>query len=137
MEHGKTDFKTIDDYIAACTGAARDMLVKMRLLVHEAVPEINEKISWQMPTFYKTGIVIHFAAHQKHIGVYPGPDAVAIFREQIEDAGFKWTKGGFQIPLGHPVPNELLRSIVLFRLAEEERRALEKMKQVKQKGDVG
>lgn len=136
MEHVKTDYKTIDEYIAAYSGEANDMMVKMRLLVHEAVPEINEKISWQMPTFYKTGIVIQFAAHQKHIGVYPGSEAVKIFKEQIEENGLKWTKGGFQIPFGKPIPNDLLRSIVLFRLAEEERRALEKIKKAKRKGDI-
>lgn len=85
-----------------------------------------------MPTFYKDGIVIQFAAHQKHIGVYPGPDAIEIFKEQLEENKFKWTKGGFQIPFGRPVPIDLLRGVVLFRLAEVERRMLEKAKKGKE-----
>lgn len=134
MEHIKTDYKSIDEYIEAFSGDAKDMLVALRLLVHESVPEINEKISWQMPTFYKSGIVIQFAAHQKHIGVYPGPDAIEVFKEEIEENGLKWTKGGFQIPFGKPIPIELLRGVVLFRDAEEQRRTLEKAKKEKKEG---
>ncbi len=131
MDQSKIDFRNIDEYVASFPANVADILQKMRTLVHETVPEINEKISWQMPTFYKSGIVIQFAAFQKHIGVFPGSEAIEVFKERLTN--YKSSKGGFQIPFDKPLPYELLRSIVLYRLAEEEKLALAKAKKLKEK----
>ena len=72
-----TDAQTIDDYIAACPEAIQPKLEELRKIILDAAPELSQKISWQMPTFHLKGNVIHFAAHKNHIGVYPGPDAIA------------------------------------------------------------
>ena len=50
-----------------------------------------------MPTFWKGRNLIHFAAASKHIGLYPGPDAIVAFAERLK--GYKTSKGTVQIPL--------------------------------------
>lgn len=126
MDNEKTQLQTIDEYIAACPPEVGALLQKLRETVHDAVPEVTEKISWQMPTFCKNGIVIQFAAFQKHIGVYPGPDAIVAFKEQISQ--FKSTKGGFQLPVNKDLPLELFRKVVLYRLDANNIKAAEKSK---------
>jgi uncharacterized protein YdhG (YjbR/CyaY superfamily) len=69
-----------------------------------------------MPTFYLKGNLVHFAAHQKHIGFYPAPSGIEAF--QAELAVYKGAKGSVQFPINQPLPLDLVRRIVEYRLAE-------------------
>ena len=62
--------KTIDEYIGTCSEEIQPKLRKLRQIILDVSPELTEKISWNMPTFYFKGNVIHFAAHKRHIGLY-------------------------------------------------------------------
>ncbi|WP_297981601.1 DUF1801 domain-containing protein, partial [uncultured Oscillibacter sp.] len=66
-------------------------------------------ISWSMPTYWKGCNLIQFAAFKKHIGLYPGPEAVEVFTEQL--AKYKTSKGTIQLPYSKPLPLELITEI--------------------------
>lgn len=51
MENGKLKFKTVDDYIKQFPVEVQDALQKLRVMIHEAAPEAEETISYQMPAF--------------------------------------------------------------------------------------
>ena len=53
--------------------------------------------------------IIHFAPAKNHIGIYPGPDAVAAFAERLKD--YKTSKGAIQLPNERPLPLELVTEI--------------------------
>ncbi|MBN2862526.1 MAG: DUF1801 domain-containing protein, partial [Bacteroidales bacterium] len=84
------------------------------------------KISYQMPTFYLKGNLVHFAAYRKHIGFYPTPSGIEAFSEELK--GYKWAKGSVQFPLDKPIPYEIVRRIVEFRVAENIKEAERKNK---------
>jgi uncharacterized protein YdhG (YjbR/CyaY superfamily) len=111
-----SDYKTIDEYIASFPPEIQEILCKIREIVRELVPEATEKISYQMPTFYLNGNLVHFAAFQKHIGFYPTPSGIDAF--QVELSKYKGAKGSVQFPLNQPIPYDLIRRIVLYRLEE-------------------
>jgi uncharacterized protein YdhG (YjbR/CyaY superfamily) len=111
-----TEYKSIDDYIAAFDPEVQDILIKIRNLIKELAPEATEKISYQMPTFYLNGNLVHFAAYQKHIGFYPTPSGIEAFQEELSK--YKGAKGSVQFPLNQPIPYDLIRRIVLYRLEE-------------------
>ena len=67
-------------------------------ILHSALPEAEERISWSMPTYWKKHNIIHFAASKKHIGLYPGPAAVEQFSKELQ--GYKTDKGTIRIPYG-------------------------------------
>ena len=69
-----------------------------------------------MPTFYLHGNLVHFAAYNSHIGFYPAPSGLEAFRAQI--GVYKNSKGAVQFPINKPIPYELIRDIVRFRVAE-------------------
>lgn len=121
MEPEKGSFQSIDAYIAAFPEAVQQKLAEMRAIIRSAAPEAAEKISYQMPTFYLKGNLVHFAAHQKHIGFYPAPSGIEAF--QAELAGYKSSKGAVQFPLNQPLPVDLISRIVRFRVAENLRKA--------------
>ncbi|MCU0486294.1 MAG: DUF1801 domain-containing protein [Anaerolineales bacterium] len=116
MENTKNSYNTIDEYIATFPAEVQKLLQEMRATIRAAAPEAQEKISYQMPTFYLKGNLVHFAAHQKHIGFYPAPSGIEAF--QAELAVYKGAKGSVQFPINQPLPLDLVRRIVEYRLAE-------------------
>lgn len=99
----------VEEYIAEQQEEARPYLEKVRATLKEALPEAEERISWSMPTYWKQHNIIHFAAHKKHIGLYPGPAAVEHFAEQLKP--YKASKGSIQIPYKEPLPLDLIVEI--------------------------
>ena len=103
--------ETIDEYILAQDEGIRSQLQSVRKTLKDSLPEATEKISWSMPTYWKEHNIIHFAAHKKHIGLYPGPEAVAEFSEKLDQAGCKYSKGSIQIPYSDNLPLDLVAEI--------------------------
>ena len=96
----------IDEYIAVQDPDIRDRLVTIRNAIHSAIPDAAEKISYQMPTFWKGRNIIHFAAARNHIGIYPGGEATAVFAKKL--TGYKTRKGTIQIRHDQELPLELI-----------------------------
>ena len=67
---------TVDEYILAQDEGIREQLRSVRTVLRGKLPDATEKIAWSMPTYWKDHNIIHFAAQKKHIGLYPGPEAV-------------------------------------------------------------
>ncbi len=101
--------QTIDDYIAARDASVRPRLERLRAVIHEAIPDAEESISWSMPTFRKGRNLIHFAAFRQHIGLYPGDEAVTAFAEEL--AGYDVSKGTVRLPHSRELPEDLIAGI--------------------------
>ncbi len=108
--------QTIDEYIAGFPKNVQEILQKIRLTIHEAAPEATEKISYQMPTFYLKGNLVHFAAFKEHIGFYPVPTGIEKFKKELSI--YKQGKGSVQFPLDQPMPYDLISKIVKYRVKE-------------------
>ena len=124
MDNKKIAINTIDEYIATFPIDIQKKLKEMREVIRETAPEATEKISYQMPTFFLQGNLVHFAAFKNHIGFYPVPTGIEKFKKEL--SAYKTTKGAVQFPLDKPLPLDLIRKIVKFRVAENIRKAEEK-----------
>ena len=98
----------------------------MRATIKAAAPDADEKISYQMPTFAQRGNLVHFAAYKNHIGFYPTGSGIEAFHDELK--GYKFSKGAVQFPLNQPIPFDLIRRIVEFRVSENLKRAEGKKK---------
>ncbi|NLG82823.1 MAG: hypothetical protein GX490_09980 [Bacilli bacterium] len=103
---------TIDEYIASQPEELRPTLNKVRTCIKEALPFAQERISYQMPTYWYKVNLIHFAAQKKHLGLYPRPEAVEHFKDKLQ--GYKTSKGAIQIPYDEPLPLELISEIAMW-----------------------
>lgn len=112
MEENKIG--TIEEYINSFDEEIRPRLNELRQLILDIAPELKEKISWGMPTFYMKKNIIHFAAHKKHIGLYPGPDAIVAFADRLAD--YQTSKGAIRIPNDKEFDKELIKDMILFNL---------------------
>ncbi len=116
MDENKAKFTNIDEYIAQFPTDVQAILRQIRAVIHETAPDATEKISYQMPTFYLNGNLVHFAAYQRHIGFYPAPTGIEAFKEDLSP--YKQSKGAVQFALDKPIPYDLIRRIVHYRVAE-------------------
>jgi uncharacterized protein YdhG (YjbR/CyaY superfamily) len=113
---GKNNIPSIDEYIKYSPLPAQKKLAEMRRIVKEVAPEAQEKISYRMPAFFLGGILIYFAAFAKHIGFYPGANGVAAFEKELSK--YKHAKGSIQFPINEPLPVELIKKIVKYKIKE-------------------
>ena len=74
---------TIDEYISIQDETVQLRLYQVRKTICTAIPDAEERISWQMPTFWRGRNIIHFAAFKKHIGIYPEVTEVIINLEYL------------------------------------------------------
>ena len=126
----KPGFASIDEYIATFPAETQIILNEIRAVIKANVPaQTEEKISYQMPTFYLYGNLVHFAAWKNHIGFYPTPSGTKEFREEI--AKYEGAKGSIKFPIDEPMPMDLIKKIVEFRVAENLKKAEMKMKKKK------
>jgi uncharacterized protein YdhG (YjbR/CyaY superfamily) len=126
MMEDKLKPKNIDEYIAAFPEDVQVMLAELRATIQAAAPAAEEKISYQMPTFALNGNLVHFAAFKNHIGLYPAPTGMEAFQEEL--SVYKTGKGSVQFPIDQPLPLDLIRKIVQYRVAENAQRAAAKSK---------
>ncbi len=124
MEGNNASYTTIDEYISLFPPETQAVLQTVRKTIREAAPNAQEKISWQMPTFFYLGNLVHFAAFKNHVGLYPGASGVETFQNELKE--YKTSKGAIQFPYTKPIPLLLIQKIVQFRLAENEAWAKEK-----------
>ncbi len=124
-----TQYTTVDEYLAMFPKEISDKLQIIRMIIKETAPEAIETISYQMPAFKHKGMLVYFAAFEKHIGFYPGSSGVLHFEHELK--AYKTSKGTLQIPHSSEIPIEVIRKIVAFRLRENELNA--EMKKTKKK----
>ncbi|MHB1357301.1 MAG: iron chaperone [Anaerolineae bacterium] len=121
MENIKAGFGTIDEYVATFPLEVQLLLQQIRATIKAAAPEATEKISYQMPTFFLHGNLIHFAAFKHHIGIYPAPSGIEAFADEL--SVYVGAKGSVRLPLDKPLPLELITRMVEFRVAENLQKA--------------
>lgn len=110
----------VDAYIAGFPPAVRNALRAVRQAVREAAPDAAERLAYGMPTYSQGRNLVHFGGFASHVGFYPAPSGVARFAPAL--ARYHQGKGSVRFPLAEPMPLELIRDIVRYRVEEEEHR---------------
>lgn len=115
MEKNGPSFSTIDEYIALHPKEVQILLQEIRETIKNSAPDAVEKISYQMPTFYLKGNLVHFAAFKNHIGFYPAPQGIEEFKTEL--SAYEGSKGTVRFSYDQPIPHQLISKIVKFRVA--------------------
>lgn len=114
----KSDFKSVDEYIASQPEAVQGVLGRVRTTICKAVPEAEEVISYKMPTYTLYGNrLLYFAVWKKHYSIYAATEQVmAAFHDEL--ASYEADKGTIRFPLFEPVPVKLIGRIAKLRAKE-------------------
>jgi uncharacterized protein YdhG (YjbR/CyaY superfamily) len=109
--------KDVDDYLASLRPEFQSKMEDIRAMVKEIAPDAVEKIAYGMPAFHLNNRpLLYYSAFKNHIGFYPIPTGIEAFKEEL--SAFKQGKGSVQFPINKPLPMDLIRRIVEFRIKE-------------------
>ena len=108
--------RSIDDYIAGFPKNVQDILTRFRIVIKESAPKAQETLNYGIPTFKLNGNLVHFGAFKNHIGFYPTPSAIDAFEKDLSP--YEISKGTVKFALDRPIPFELIKKIVQFRVNE-------------------
>lgn len=110
----------ITAYIRSFPEPTQQLLHKIRTIILDTAPDAEESISYAMPAYKAYGKpLVYFAAYKHHIGFYATPTGHEAFEQEL--SGYKQGRGSVQFPLDQPVPYDLIKQIVRFKLKENER----------------
>lgn len=114
----KTDYKSVDEYIAAQPEAVRGLLADVRATLRKALPKAEEVISYQIPAYKIDGVaVIFFSGWKQHWSLYPASKGVVTgLKKELTDHEVE--QGTIRFPLSEPAPKKLVAAIAKVRAAE-------------------
>ncbi|TXD79506.1 hypothetical protein ESW18_04440 [Algoriphagus ratkowskyi] len=112
---------SVEEYLSWCSPEVREKLEQMRTTILKAIPKAKEVISYHMPAYKTTEVLVYFSAAKKHIGFYPTSSGVTEFKKELKK--YVTSTGAIQFPLDKPLPIQLITDISKFRAAEAEAKA--------------
>jgi uncharacterized protein YdhG (YjbR/CyaY superfamily) len=118
--------KDIDGYISQFPADVQAILQKVRITISSVAPEAKETISYLMPAFKLHGILVYFAAWEKHIGLYPPISGDKALEKAV--GRYAGPKGNLQFPLNQPIPYDLIERIVKLRVLQDSAKAAARQK---------
>ncbi|MFF0141806.1 iron chaperone [Streptomyces sp. NPDC005227] len=112
--------QTMDEYVERYVGQARETLDQLHALAGEAVPDANVAIKWGHPAWVHPSGTILFviSGHAKHANFTLTPSSRKAFDAELD--GFDTGKGAVTLPYGTPVPRDLLRRMIAYRIREHQ-----------------
>ena len=111
----KSNFTSVDEYIAACPEETHERLQEIRAAIKKLAPDAKEKISYQIAAFELNGKnIIHFAGWKKHISLYPIPVGDEAFESEV--SRYADGKGTMKLPLDEPMPMKLVNKVIKLHL---------------------
>jgi len=120
------NIKDVDRYITAQPIEIQERLLKLRQTIKAAAPDAQEVISYSMPAYKLNGMLLYFAAHKNHIGLYPMAAGIEAFKDELTK--YETSKGTVQFPHDKTIPFALIKKIVKFRLQQNIEKAAAKKK---------
>lgn len=106
----------IDEYISSFSPEIQKLLEQVRAAIKDAAPAAEELMSYGVPAFKLNGLLVWFGAYTNHVGFYPRPSAIEVFKKEL--TSYKSAKGSIQFPFNKPLPVRLIKEIVKFRVKE-------------------
>lgn len=110
------DNNFVDEYISTFDVKTRKKLEQLLKIIKEEAPQAKICKKYNMPAFTLNGNLVYFAAYKNHIGFYSISNTPDVFKSEFKD--YKVGKGSVQFPLNKPLPEELIRKIVRYRVDE-------------------
>jgi uncharacterized protein YdhG (YjbR/CyaY superfamily) len=109
--------KTVNQYIAQFHPETQRLLLQVREVIIQTAPDAEESISYGMPAYKLNGKpLVYFAGYKNHIGFYATPTGHEAFKDELSK--YKQGKGSVQFPITEPMPLDLIKRIVAFRVSE-------------------
>lgn len=112
--------KRVKDYFSKFPTEIQIKLKKLRQTIIDSAPDAEETMSYGVPAFKHNGNLVCYAAFKKHIGFYPEPSGIEKFKKEL--SSYETAKGTVIFPLEEPIPYDLIKKIIKFRVKENQKK---------------
>ena len=125
----------VELYISNFPKEVQPVLNQVRSTIKQLLPDADEVIKYGIPTYVVNNTnLVHFGGFKKHVGFYPVPSSLEVFKKEL--SAYKGAKGSVQFPFDQPMPLDLIKKIVKFRMnAVEEKQAKKKQRKICENGN--
>lgn len=106
---------SIDEYLERVDEPGKSIAQNFRRFLNEQLPDAQELISYGMPAFKTTEVLVYFAVNKKHLGFYPTGKGIEAFAPKLIQMGLTFSKGAIQFPYEEEIPFDLVKEIAIFR----------------------
>lgn len=120
----KTDFRTVEDYLATRSDAERGVLLKMQAAILSAVPEAEPVISYQLPAYRADGWIFYISAFTNHYTLSCPPPFFEGFKEEL--AAYAVSKSAVRFPKDRAVPYDLISTMAKVKARDNREQAARK-----------
>lgn len=117
---------SLEEYFSWFPPEIQAKLHQIRQVLKKTIPEAKEVISYHMPAFKTSEVLVYYAAMKNHLGFYPTSSGIREFKNDLKD--YVTGKGVIQIPYDQEIPEKLITQIALFRKAEAQEKLERKLK---------
>ena len=115
----KTKIKSVTEYLNDLPDNVYTALENIRQIIKYLVPDAEETISYQVPSYKYKGMLVGFGAAKNHCSFFVMSSTLLNdFKDDIK--GFETSTGTIRFTPEKPIPNDLITKIVMARLAENE-----------------
>jgi uncharacterized protein YdhG (YjbR/CyaY superfamily) len=113
-----TGVSAVDEYFAGLDPPTRAVFEHIRALVRGVAPEAEDSWSYGMAALrYKRRPLLGYRTTKDHLSIFPfSPQAVDAVRDRF--AGHELSKGTIRFTVANPLPDQVVRDIVRFRIEE-------------------
>ena len=109
----------VDGYIAGFPDVVRDRLEQVRAIVHETVPDAEERVSYGVAGYRIRGKMrVFFAGWPDFVAIYPVGDVPDDIADEV--AARRSGKATVRFPHEDPLPLDLIRRLVPVIAARED-----------------
>lgn len=112
---------SVEEYFSWFPPEIQSKLRQIQETLRAVLPGAKEVISYHMPAFKTTEVLVYYAAAKNHLGYYPTNSGVEEFRKEL--AEYVTSKGAIQFPYDKELPLELIAEIAQFRAEQAKLRA--------------
>ena len=106
----------IREYIHFAPKQTQTKLRELYTCLRGAAPGAEENIKWGVPAFSYKRILFTFTGFKQHIGFYPTPSVIRVFKKDLES--YNITKSSIKFTLDKPLPKGLIKKVAQFRIKE-------------------
>lgn len=108
---------TVDEYIKLFPDQVQERLRAVRKIIQETAPQAKESISYSIPAYNYHRWLVYFSAYAKHLSLSFPPHK--LFEEFQKDlSGYKTSRSTVQLPYDQPLPINLIKRMVAYKMQE-------------------
>lgn len=104
--------KEVDRYLETVPQVRREALATLRDWIHEALPEAQDVIEYNMPGVYQDALICSYKSQKNYMSLYMDVEIVARHQAELDEAGLNCGKSCIRFRHIEQLPQETIKTML-------------------------